>query len=74
MHIFRLATSFAQTLKLPQDKPLLGLMEESIMRYTRMKGFISHFYDYFLSYDPQSIDTAVERWEKDLQTEYEKDM
>ncbi len=74
MHIFRLATSFAQTLKLPQDTPQLGLMEESIIRYTRTKGVISYFYDYFLSYDSQNIDTVVERWEKDLQSEYEKDI
>ena len=59
--------------KFPQDKPLLGPMEEAIIRFNGTKGFISYFYNHFISYDPQNIDLVVKKWETDLQTEYEKD-
>lgn len=41
--------------KLPQDKTLLGPIEESIIHYTRNRSFISYFYVNFLSYTEQKI-------------------
>ena len=58
----------------PSDEPALGPLEKFIMYRTCKKGMISYFYNLFLTYNKHNVDNVLEKWERDLKTEHEREI